>query len=356
MATTGQVSKFDSGHGQLLYFWKSFFISQYFLLNCPFRLQVRKSEENSKVIAVSWLPQKVSCASITILGLVYHFEKVYTSLPTNPKNPRAYLYLGLQITRVISNLVRVKLYWFDQSELLKILNVILKKPHFHIPDNSVVKLILQKKIGTFMYLVFLCVHIALVAERLTTTSWTKMVTFGRNNIFSGNETTHTGDIFVGVVTYVGYFWYRVTGYYAEVFTLLVAFTTWLPAKALAEQLHLSIKHCREFRGEIHKACVDTFNPKVVYQEELWLHILSQYHAIKKLTGLVNNVFGSVHFYFILSIVLEYSVDLDFFLSGGTRTIYSILWTLIIFFFLSRTCGALILSADVCKQVQKNNKI
>lgn len=75
----------------------------------------------------------------------------------------------------------------------------------------------------------------------------------------------------------------------------------------------------------------------------------QYNAVKKLSNLINSWFRNVIFGFMISVIFEYSVDLDSFWTGKAD-LESVTWMLVWFSFLRKASGALFLPADACDKV------
>lgn len=335
---------------QLVKFWKLFIDIQYFLLCSPFRVKIIATGDSSWLaIASTWLPQKFLCGTITLLGFLFHFNKLRNTFPINEKDPTMYLFLSFRISIMVSVLACGRLYWFNQAKLLAIFNFLFAKHHI-LPESKtpLVKIIFQNKMGKAFYYVLIFLTSFMVTLYWAIDNWSAEFQTGQQTFSLGNNTSESVNILVEVITGLGYVWVYQVAFYQELFTVLIVIIVWLPVKGFAEQL------VRNQVGEISRKYVDsdifhlTATKLSLPARLYWCQVQEQYYAIKELAMMVNCVFGWMKFCFVLESVLYYSARLDeMFLKNGNFRWADIPANC---YLLITTGIGLVLSADVCKQV------
>lgn len=337
---------------QLANFWKIFFDVQYFLLCSPFRMRMQPIEKSlPMVVASSWLPQKVSCGIFTILGLLFLAARMHQAVPTDRKDPSMYLFISFRVTTTLFTVGRVWLFWWDQARLLDIFNFILRNQHI-LPDPKIalIKFIFQTKMGKIAFFIIGCLLLTITTGYSVIENWPSILQMWKETYLSDNYPSASVQKIVEMLTCLGYIWAHLMGFSHELFMLLVVIIVWLPAKGFAEQLCSTQLFTRDRDpNAVNIFSLDATGNICKGTHESWFQVRNHYCAIKKLTAMVNRVFGWVQFCFLLETVLYYSVRFDeMFLERQNKLNWCDIPVNI--YFLMITMTAFLLSADVCKQV------
>lgn len=208
-------------------------VNTYFcFLTCPFRLGLRSlGSRNSFYIAKSYLPHKVMCAIILLLGLLNDIQSFLNVIPQEKdrKNPAKYFFFVTVTLGQIHRISSMWQLWFRQQTFVNVLNLNLNDD---IKNVSLRKLSLKYSI-LFPALVFMFVGMGLssslfaaqafipTTEKSThwsfATWWNAMVQNGWKMFFmSGDKTNLTTpivekqaysgiDIFMGLLGTLGYY-------------------------------------------------------------------------------------------------------------------------------------------------------
>lgn len=349
---------------QAVGYLKIFFDFQYFLLNSPFRLKLERTEvdDSCRVTVKSWLPQKILCGFLTILGFVWLSGVMRTCLPAKSKDPSLFLLMVLFVVWVLARILRVKIYWFEQANLVAILNHILDRQNeLSLPTTSpLLKFILTSKKCLIAFGLICTLYIALPITNLLAgmsldsgknvnepheTWWPRMIRLGRRNFFLGNVTSDTGDTIVGVLTALGFGWRQVVGTNIQPLVFLVSFLAWLPSKGFAEQLlgSTSSQFSEESKGVGENKCTNS-------RQKCWIEIRKEYEIVKKLMSMINGMFGWSNCYFLIELILYYCVTIDKIFWKEYFPDWINIWSNAVF--LSIQVGAFLLAADICEQVTR----
>lgn len=304
------------GYQPLIYFWKVFNNLHYFLLCSPFRLEIRKSQNITWVVARSCLPQKVICAIVTFCGVAYCFGGVIQAVPRNYRNPSQYINFGLFINRLFSMLIRINLLWFHQAELVEMLNLLLQK-QYSIPafaNVGTVKFILGRK-GKILNIIVILVLLAIELEVVSRNRFATMVNFGRRSFFLGNKTTETVDKIVGVTMCLGHYWRTTLSYFQATCMVLIAVILWLPSRVLAARLLWDV-------GEIKRAIRlndgTKFEKSIQILHKSWQEFKTAYKAVMNLSNLINRLYGVTVFSFLIHNLLYQSTMFDLIFASKSR--------------------------------------
>lgn len=113
---------------------------QYYLLVSPFRLKllhVGIQNGSSKYVchAEPWLPQKCLCFILTCLCFPWIPYTLSSALPTNPKNPTAYLTMGFYVLIGLYQISFIKKFWLQQASITKLCNFLLDTVNISIPNS-----------------------------------------------------------------------------------------------------------------------------------------------------------------------------------------------------------------------------
>lgn len=110
-------------------FLRYFFSATFLLCLSPFRICINKADErfsNKRPIFVikSWFPQKIICAILTLLGCFWILRELRTSIPTKGKNPTQHFNFVSQAFHSILKLITIKQFWCRKESILKIVQFI----------------------------------------------------------------------------------------------------------------------------------------------------------------------------------------------------------------------------------------
>lgn len=217
-----------AGRQQLLRFLSVPINFSFFLCLSPFYLKVTTTLGNDMpkvtVSAKSWLPQKITCALLTILDLLWMIQFVRKSFPANPKNPSHHINMVTTLISQLFKCVMLKKLWANKKDFAKIANYILTSRIPVLQSGWLVKfgnvliysLLVMYTILGLMYIDWVggfTEFSVTEAARPTIGSnwWSGMVASGKHNFFLNNSTSIAAptmlspwmDNFIGVLSTAG---------------------------------------------------------------------------------------------------------------------------------------------------------
>lgn len=306
----------------LAYFWETYINWQYYLLVCPFRLDLQPEDHRNPksyphYLAKSWLPQKILCAFFTILYFPQALLKLLLNLPTNAKDPSKYFAVTYVASVTLYEVTFIKIYWMRQADITGILNFLLDPQNtFPIPASGSFPINLR---GKYCFHLFRILNMTFVTGHWLHDAWvaaypnigchlkllwSTMVTIGSKSIpVLRNVTDHQRWIFPNdgypftiIETFLGVFAacgnYSRIVLYSHVGADLIILTATLQAAAKAFGSRMT-QH--------------SSNPLSTTR---WKYIKVQYRTIKQLAILISQVLGSHMTLFLLQVIVYYSVSFD----------------------------------------------
>lgn len=316
----------------LAYFWETYFNWQYYLLVCPFRLQLQpqdpcnpKSHPHYRI--QSWLPQKLGCGVLTILCLSQTLHILFHTIPTNPKDPSMYFSMAYFAIITLYKVVILKLYWLHQVGIARIANFLLDVQN-NIPTPAASIFPLNSK-GKYIFCILRISNTALtigqwfygngtatypkgipVAGQIGGWNlkwlWSTLVVSGiRSTLVVGNVTGHhewvisdsaypfsAVETFLGVLTACGTFCRLILNSQAELIMIISSVTLRIVASTFGEMMEQLSK-----KADPCSTCH-------------WVDIRKQYLAMKQLAVLINQTLGANITLFLLETIVYYSVSFD----------------------------------------------
>lgn len=137
---------------ELTNYLKIYYDCVYFLCLCPFRVvktcdPVPRSIEIPKISkfkSKSWLPQKICCAIITLLGFPWLIRDFRLSIPKRStestsifmKDPTIYFGIMLNIVGTFLRLAVTRVFWRKSEEVSEILNFLVEISDKNLEDKS----------------------------------------------------------------------------------------------------------------------------------------------------------------------------------------------------------------------------
>lgn len=107
---------------------QTYFNFSYFLFICPYRFVLGKNPENGRIVYIirSHLLQKVFCAVLNFLGFVWLLEISLEAMlsPTIPTGAGVHFEIASCFANIIKRVLILKLFWFDQLDILRIINFV----------------------------------------------------------------------------------------------------------------------------------------------------------------------------------------------------------------------------------------
>ncbi len=124
------------------------------------------------------------------------------------------------------------------------------------------------------------------------------------------------------------------GFYYDLLILMSALTLWISASQLTHKTQLQSE--------------DTSKTSIL----LWKILYKDYKHIKTLAEMINNAIGLNITCFLLTSIVDYAISFDQLVSGGSS--FSSHWSRVstLLFYFGSACGILLVSADICRQVNK----
>lgn len=374
-------SKEIAAREQITYFLKASLASQYYLLISPFRVNLIQDGtiEGSKLPQLifkqqSWLPQKCLCLIFTCLSCPWMLYCLRGSVPTNPKNPAAYLAMGFDILVVLFQLSLFGKYWLYQAEIIKILNFFLCTTR-HIPLPTPQNFIMKARARVAMVLV--CVlHVGLAIlywfrkspltffleeEKLSGWKWlwASRVLLGRDAFFVGKGSASkkaiadwvlsrsdmypfTGmDAVAAIVGSASQFFSELVNTQCDLQLLVVAGTLWVTAKQFGTEV---ARYCSNSR--VGHNCA--MNVMFLKEKMTWEEVRQKYNTIRELSALINQVFGwNFGFYFACYTMFN-SISIDGIFKTKTAPDLWLLSGSFVYIFLLSTM--FYICVDICSQV------
>lgn len=352
-------------------YWEIFFALQYICFCCPFRIvQARQASRSYKV--VNWLPQKLLCLCFQILNLViwipYYFRK---RIPSNLHSASEYLFLVSEINLAIFRISIWKLYWFHQSDILKIVNFSCNTNNFKI---GISKTQLHTVVGKRLFIVLLVTLPSItllqwiyeLLLRNPNQSWMIPVfNRGREAFFmeyfvsklTQNQSISAAQSIFTVVTsasHIGqYLFYtsRLNVIFLQVLTLWSLICTFI------ECLNVNFNN-----ESVLLTQLDSFNlsqPQQIsivkpqrVRQLLWSTIKEELMLLKRLATMINSTFGLTFASFIVDTMFYYSgrVSAHIFKSVTSTGIYQVLRWIYLLANFSSTIVIIVLAADICTRV------
>lgn len=115
-------------------FLKNFIDLTFFLCVCPFRIKSsRYKNANEKwdfvFVARSFWLHKIGCAILSSLGLIWLTRRAWDEMPSlqNASRPGIYFEVVWGAVDILQTAVILKFFWFDQHNLLRILNFLISE-------------------------------------------------------------------------------------------------------------------------------------------------------------------------------------------------------------------------------------
>lgn len=366
----------------------------------PFYLRVTtktcKWETQPTVVAKSWFPQKVICLLLTIFDLFWMIHFVRESLPKDAKNPAHHIEMIINVISQLFKCVMIKKLWLNKNDFVKIANFILNseipilKTKWFIKGGNVfiwILLIIYTTLG-ISYMDWLTgdvddTNLEVRDQYDLSKWWHTMVANGRYNFFLINstnlwtpETTQDSrttwlDVVIGILSTVGllhrlvlvkpfhlqrYFVIsfktqmeqnfagvrfsccrRMFGIHCDGYLMTMAvLTLWIPSKAFALSLNIP-----EDDADIESS---SFGKTSL----VWEKIEREFSALKRLSCLVNKVFGTIVILFLLEALLCYGATVVDLIMQQDHPHWKTLVADVIYIV---HCHCIILfAADICYQV------
>lgn len=316
---------------QLAHFIKSSLHCQYYLLVCPFRLKLvqdtnNKGNSQPQYQLQSWLPQKCICFLLTCTCFPWIWYTLHVSIPSNPKNPAAYLTLGFYMAIAMYQLGFIKKYWLDQSSILNLHNFILDTKNW-IPVPNSENFVMKS--GARIAMIFVCllyislamVYWTLRKSDLTFPSnflekggrlpwnwkwlWTTGVLVGRDMFFTGNSSENREEIadwilsgsdypfsridaVVGFIVSVGQYYRLMLVTLCEMQFLVVSFTLRTVAKQFGTEVE---QYCCRLKKGNSKNCEDGTHQHAFQNRLPWAEVQRKVEATSELASFINRVYG-----------------------------------------------------------------
>lgn len=338
--------------------------SAYYLCLCPFKIvripaskgQISVESPVPKRFKVnSWLPQKVFCALFNLMTIFWLWMQVKSSIPENIGRinaPVLLFRLIIQMDSFMVSLLTIHSFWTKQNEILEILDFV--KLYFPEAGKS------SKFLGRF-FVSFLCfLHVVLSLWKFlagpddmdleSDTSHFKLLTahiirstksgfhFPLGSSLS-NDTLHeihfgTDNIAWAVIGGIAFFQQRIFDLYGDFLLTMAIVTLWVVTKDFIVRLS---------SGDMEVG--GSFMGRQIY----WIQ--QDYTALQDLTEKINNVCSKRLVFYMISIVLYFSTQLDATLSHGKASLGYLIRRLTWLTFLLNVCFNFHFAADICRQVR-----
>lgn len=318
----------------------------YFLACFPFRI-VR--DKNLKFTAKTWVPQKTICFLLTLLSVLWFLREIRLSIPTDTRNPSELFGLAANMFSAAIKVVTIKTMWWNQSDLVKILNFISRNLH-PVSSNQTgftkyLAVVISSAYVTLALPPLMIRGTASFAESFNLKRhfqlWTQeMMKAAEYNFFLPegyvNMSSVSSRIFFITITSVGMYQRYILGLYSSLLVLMLALTL----KCAVKQFQLDMP----FDGE--NSC--SFESRRLYQ--------NRFGNLQRLAAMLNSTFGINVFCFLLESIVFYSINFGQMFHGvrgivdGTRAVRELIY------FFGNTCAVFIISAQAAFQVlQKSIK-
>ncbi len=228
-------------------FLKVFFDFAYIFCLSPFRVKLHGSRRhgNQKYIPIRSFLQSSFCLISSFLGIFWHLQGIRKGLSPKSKDPSNYFIIAQKIVGATGKLLTIKVLWWNQKDILGILNHILKSGRSKYRVDISQRCKHTGKVAFFICLAYTGITVLdfLALRGLGKTGasssvryisnwtikswWEAIVKQGRIN-FGMESSKRDGEfkienIFIGVAASVGLFQRRINGSFFELFLLHVLF-------------------------------------------------------------------------------------------------------------------------------------
>lgn len=375
---------------QITFFLKTSLNCQYYLLLSPFRLKLVHRDETKgskiqKYQAESWLPQKCLCFLLTCTGFPWILYTLLSSIPSNHKNPAAYISMSFYIIIAIYQLGFLKKYWLHQKRILKLLNFMLDTGNnIPIPDKrNFVMTARARKTMILVCFLYYCLGILYWTLRKSDLAfpsdflenggrlpfswkwlWATGVLVGRDIYFSGITTKNnteivewiissqtnypftTLDTVVGIAASIGQYFRLMLVSQCELQFVIAVGTLWVVAKQFGTKIE---RYCRLSgkqnlnNGYAYVKGNDMFNFKLT-----WKEVQSQFEGTSELARIINQVFGWNMGIYMANCISGYSIIVNEIFNPDY---FPDLWHVVgVLGYYAGICTTTLMCGDICCQV------
>lgn len=350
-------------------FWQIFFAFQYTLFCCPFRVVkacVSDSNSTYSFQAVEWRPQKILCGIFTMTNIFWMQFYIREAIPDNHNNPSEYLNLMSQMNTAILKLSLLKIYWFEQHDILKILN-------YFGGNNTNSFYIFNAKnrrswIVAKVFLVLWCTSypaLSVVENILWVKSQTQagafwmttMINMGRKAFFleyftseliTLNQSLSTTTAIFSIFIKASHFNQLTFYLHRVILIILPLMTLWAAVNGFIGRLHLE----KDKGSHITPAEFSVFVQNVHHCKPSmrWSAVKEDYNELKRLTIMINSLYGLTFTCFVVNTVFYYSTKFSryiFMELDDAEIIFNFIYIILI---LCSTFPTFILAGNISLQV------
>lgn len=338
------VSASFTSRRRLCYFWESYFNWHYYMLICPFRINLccddpREPGSSQKYKIKYWRPQKLVCALLTIHYIIDTKHMFQNMLPAKSNDPSKFLIMGHFAVIIAYKFLTIKLYWFNPEKLLLIFNFVMdsanqiplpKPTHFFMTS-------LGKFCFAFLrFLFYSCMLGQLVFGKGISTYpsqalhspwcfhwlWTTISIYKgwlvEDSVGNGTLPSYPftlADTLRGVLSTLGCYTRVIADTSIEVLLLISAGTLWASAKTfgmeIEEMMSYEDDNARYALTVSTKKDLST-NGNIGYHGDgsSWIQIQQRFEAMKVLAALMNDLLAWGMSLFVLETILYYAVSFD----------------------------------------------
>lgn len=358
---------------KLVEFWQIFFAFQYILLCCPFlivKVPPSANNPNCSYKAVVWRPQRILCAIFAITNLFWIQFFVRISLPKRGRNPSEYLNLMSQLNITFLKLFALKIYWWRQNDIVKMLNFISynNKSYFH---EFSLKHRLLEAIIKIVFLSWCCFYFIPSAieklvwmrnQNLTGVSWTSVaVNQGRKTFLletltsalKPNQSLSTTQVAFAVISQVTHYNQLVFYLNRPIMLLLPLLTLWPLVKAFTDRLRMDVMG--KIRNRSLQVVVTEYSRFAKKRKYLfWAGVFEEYEMLKNTAAMINSVFGLAFFCFVVNTILYNSTKFSRYIFVAIDSIDKVFNFSFIVVNFCATFITFALADDICLQVNTCN--